>query len=127
MEETVKTDTPKGIHPDIWTAILKQQEQRGIQLDRLPLGAHIVLKTTNSTYVIKPEKGDWLIKGGNYFPEETCVTISGSTWGGSMIKSNWIGKDMFLEIWRHDGRPLLTSTIRQANIIFADGKRLPMW
>ncbi|KKK81395.1 hypothetical protein LCGC14_2813880 [marine sediment metagenome] len=119
---------PKGIHPDMWTAILKQKQQGGIQLDRLPPDVHLVVKTRNSTYIIKPDKNGWLIQGGIYFPKETHVGITGSTWGGNTIKPNWIGKDMNLEIWReNNNRPVTTSIIKQAIIIFKDGKQLPIW
>ena len=43
----------------------------------------------------------------------TLVTINGSTWGGSMIKSGFIGRGMHMEFAHPLFEPITTSVIRE--------------
>jgi hypothetical protein len=48
-----------------------------------------------------------------FCPEPTLVTIHGSTWGGSMIKADYIGRGMHLEFGHPANLPITTSMILQ--------------
>jgi hypothetical protein len=60
-------------------------------------------------------EGQALISGHPQFcPEPVLVTLEGSTWGGSMLKSRYIGRGMHLE-FRHPAYPvpIVTSRIEE--------------
>ena len=49
-----------------------------------------------------------------YCPEPVQVAISGSTWGGSMLKQRFIGRGMHLEFCHPEYRtPIVTSKIQE--------------
>ena len=49
-----------------------------------------------------------------FCPEPVQVAISGSTWGGAMLKQRYIGRGMHLEFCHPDYRtPIITSRIQE--------------
>jgi len=97
--------------------MIADQEGRGVQLSKQPIGTVIEVKTANSFYRIKVLPGNrFEVKGGTYFPEPTEVTIPGSTWGGSMLKMNWIGLGMHIEFNQYT-----TSEVKSLKIVAPDG------
>jgi hypothetical protein len=102
------------LDPRLADAIKQSEIDGGLFLKNLSAGDRFDVHTQNSVYrveVTDPQKNRVKIKGGNHLPEETDATISGSTWGGSMLKMGFVGMGMRLEVW-HDGRVLRTSTIK---------------
>ena len=99
------------------------QEQNGVKLEQLEIGTTIEAQTTNSLYYIKVlGSGRFEVQGGKHFPRPTTTFINGSTWGGSMIKTKWLGIDMRIEM----GHPLkasvlTTSPVQSLRIIGPDG------
>jgi hypothetical protein len=61
-----------------------------------------------------------LVQGGRYFPRPTKVRVTGSTFGGSVLKIGCIGLGLFMEMLV--GRNLVvTSRVRGINIERAGG------
>jgi hypothetical protein len=114
----------KNLHPDIIRNIEESQKNGGIQLDKLAAGTRIEAQTRNTLYRIKVlEDGRFEIHGGTYFPEPTIGGISGSTWGGSMIKGKWLGVDMHMELWHPSGDHgrITTTAVRSLKVLAHDG------
>lgn len=94
--------------------------KKGIDVSKLKPGTKIFVTTINNLYTITIIDGCKVkVKGGKYFPNEEEKIFCGSTWGGSMIKLNWIGYDMCMEF----GSQLyfvLTSRVQNAIILGDD-------
>jgi hypothetical protein len=95
----------------------------GIDISKLEPETIIEVQTKNSLYKIELTSNHFVFVEGGYFPERTKMIFTGSTWGGSMIKPKWIGKDMHLEFVfpNETGQPALprfvtTTRIREATI-----------
>jgi hypothetical protein len=71
------------------------------------------VRTLNHAYKIDYKgDGEALISGHPEFcPRPTLVRINGSTWGGSMLKQNYIGRGMRMEFRREDEPPITTSPV----------------
>ena len=81
---------------------------------RLRRGDHVILKTSNSVYIIDVlENGQYIVSGGwfdknNLAPTQT--TIHGCTWGGSIIKADIVAAcGLHLEF----GNKVITSKIKK--------------
>lgn len=94
-------------------ALIKQQEQLGgVDVSKLKPDTRIKLRTQNTEYNITViEKDKIVIQGGRFFPTPMEGRLNGSTWGGSMIKLNWIGFDMRMELVFKEGR-IQTSPVK---------------
>jgi hypothetical protein len=90
----------------------------GVHLADLPEGACLEVETENHLYlIVKTGSGVISISGHpNYCPDPIEVQLGGSNWGGSLLKSSYIGRGMRLEFW-HPAHDLVTTsrirTIRQ--------------
>lgn len=91
-------------------------EDSGIDLSKLKPGTWIEAKTKNNVYEITIlGDGKVKIKGGKYFSEPVERYFHGSTWGGSIIRANWIGYLMNMEIENKPRRrPIITTPVRSA-------------
>jgi hypothetical protein len=89
--------------------------EEGLYLERLPLGERIEVKTKHNTYLIENfGQGQILISGHpEYCPHPVLVDLFGSTWGGTMLKPGFIGRDMHLEFFHPRYGPVQTSRIRE--------------
>ncbi len=79
----------------------------------LPL-TRLRVRTHNSLYqltVLSPGELRVLIQGGRFFAEPVEASLGGSSYGGSMLKTRWIGLGMRMEIYGEDG-PVVTSPVR---------------
>jgi hypothetical protein len=98
----------------------KVEEQRrlgGINMTKLETGNRVEVKTLNSVYTMTLlENGNIMVHGGEHIPEPVEARLIGSTWGTPLIKQNWIGKGMRMEIV-YDGKKLLTSAVQGAKVI----------
>jgi len=94
--------------------IVRSEIEGGVYLKDLPGEITLEVVTQNRGYtLILRENGQALISGHPEFcPEPTLVHISGSNWGGSMLKSAYLGRGMHLE-YRHPNYrgPIVTSPI----------------
>src|SRR5579871_6185998 len=95
--------------------IVQSEIEGGVHLRDILPGTVLEVETENRAYTIRYEGcGRAFISGHPVFcPEPTLVTIHGSTWGGSMIKSDYIGRGMHLEFGHPAYLPITTSIILQ--------------
>jgi hypothetical protein len=94
--------------------IIRSEVEGGVYLKDLPDHSTLEIATRNRSYTLVVRgDGQALISGHPEFcPEPVLVQISGSNWGGSMIKSAFLGRGMHLE-FRHPmfRGPIVTSPI----------------
>jgi hypothetical protein len=92
--------------------------QEGVALHSLAVFDTICARTLNSDYTIfllNPETGRALVQGGRYFTEPAEATVSGSTFGGCMLKMGWLGLGLRIEICAR-GQRIVTSPIQSLRI-----------
>ena len=92
---------------------LIDSEHEGLYLRDLEAGDVVEIFTQNRVYrMIYEGDGEAMISGHPEFcPEPIPVKILGSTWGGSMIKTDFIGCGMHLEFRPAGTRRVTTSRI----------------
>jgi hypothetical protein len=91
--------------------IVQSEVEGGVHLDNLSVGDTLEVETQNRWYtIVYRGRGQVLICGHPKFcPAPTLVRIEGSTWGGSMLKSRFIGRGMRLE-FRHPAFKTVTTS-----------------
>jgi hypothetical protein len=117
--KTAADNPPKLFQPSshfsdvVNSNIVQSEVEGGVHLSDVPPGTVLEVETENRAYTIRYEGcGKALISGHPVFcPEPTLVTIHGSTWGGSMIKNDYIGRGMHLEFGHPTYLPITTSMI----------------
>src|ERR1700730_5760737 len=82
--------------------IIRSEVEGGVYLRDLPDESTLEVETRNRWYtLIVLGDGEALISGHPQFcPEPVLVRISGSNWGGSMLKAAYLGRGMHME-FRH--------------------------
>ena len=101
------------------------KQTRGIFIKDVPATTILEVRTLNSTYtmvVVDSFEKKVKVRGGQFIPELTDAILSGSTFGGCMLKEGWIGIGMSLEIFI-PGRelPWLTTSAVQTISVVASG------
>jgi hypothetical protein len=93
--------------------IIQSEIEGGVHLRDLPPGSVLSIQTKNRSYrMVVVGDGTVFISGHPEFcPEPSEVWINGSTWGGSMLKMNYVGRAMHLEFVHPVYRTILTSRI----------------
>ena len=93
--------------------IIQSEIEGGVHLGDVPPGTVLEVRTENRAYTIHYQGlGHALISGHPLFcPEPTPVTIHGSTWGGSMLRSKYLGRGMHLEFQHPVHSTIITSRI----------------
>jgi hypothetical protein len=89
--------------------------ENGIQIDRLQDMQLLKVRTVNSLYeftIISATEGLVLVRGGLHFPEWTPVGFSGSTLGGSFIKTKGIYLGFCMEFSLGEMRIFTTSPVQ---------------
>ncbi len=79
----------------------------------LPL-TRLRVRTHNSLYqltVLSPGESRVLVQGGQFFAEPVEASLGGSSFGGCMLKTHWIGLGMRMEIYGEDSH-IVTSPVR---------------
>jgi hypothetical protein len=110
------TWVPRRATLDGFVEELSKSESEGVRLTTLQPLTTLLVTTQNNLYrIIVREGANVLVKGGQFFPEFTDAHLTGSGFGGSMIKLAWIGVGLRMEIWS-DGRPIITSPVRLIRI-----------
>ena len=94
--------------------IIQSEIEGGVYLRDLPDDSTLEVLTQNRGYTIIL-KGDglaWICGHPEFCPEPVLVRITGSNWGGSMLKTAYVGRGMHLE-FRHPDYvgPIITSPI----------------
>jgi hypothetical protein len=87
---------------DVNHAIIQSEIEGGVFLHDLPPSTVLHIQTMHHCYTAVLLGGsDALISGHPEFcPDPVQVAIAGSTWGGSMLKLQYVGRGMHLE-FRH--------------------------
>lgn len=103
---------------DINLRIMQSERDGGIWLKDIKVNDTLKMVTQNTTYTIKKTADDdYLISGHpKRCPTPVHAFIQGSTWGSSMIRTEFIGIGMHLEVFIAD-KLTLTSQIKSAEII----------
>ncbi len=93
--------------------IVQSEIEGGVYLDDIPEGEVLEVETQNREYTIVFGRcGKELIWGHpQYCPDPVAVSITGSTWGGSMLKVRFVGRGMHLEFQHPTYRTISTSRI----------------
>jgi hypothetical protein len=104
----------RNLSDEVNSNIVQSEIEGGVYLKDLPEKATLEVETANRWYtIVLIQHAEALICGHpEYCPKPVRVQISGSNWGGSMLKAAYVGRGMHLE-FRHpdfDG-PIITSKI----------------
>jgi hypothetical protein len=94
----------------------------GVALTALEVCDTIHVRTRNSDYeifLLDPKSGRALVRGGEYFAEPLEATVSGSTFGGCMLKAGWLGVGLRMEIYTN-GRRTVTSPVQSLSVEHVD-------
>src|SRR6202047_2832383 len=95
-------------------SIIQSEIEGGVYLGDLPPSTVLHIQTMNHCYTAVLLGGSEALLSGHpeFGPEPVQVAISGSTWGGSMLKLQFVGRGMHLE-FRHPQypMPIVTSPI----------------
>ena len=101
-------------------------ELRGVLIKDIPANTVLQIDVKDAIFTVlvvdDPIRKMIKVQGSQYIPELTDATLSGSTFGGSMLKEGWIGIGMFLEILI-PGRelPRITTSMVQTISIVTSG------
>jgi len=93
--------------------IIQSEIEGGVYLRDLPCGAVLRIEMHDWTCtMIYCDDGEALISGHAVFcPSFVKVRVSGSTWGGSMLKQSFIGRGMHLEMLHPRYGVIVTSLV----------------
>ncbi|MFN0172474.1 MAG: hypothetical protein ACKV22_39225 [Bryobacteraceae bacterium] len=93
--------------------IIQSEIEGGVHMKDLPPGSVISIQTRNHLYNMVVLGVETALLSGHpeYCPDPTEVRIHGSTWGGSMIKTEFLGRGMCLEFEHPVYRTILTTRI----------------
>jgi len=94
----------------------------GVTLMALEACDTIHVRTRNSDYeifMLDPESGRALVRGGECFAEPVDATVSGSTFGGCMLKAGWLGVGLRMEIYAN-GQRTVTSPVQSLSVEHVD-------
>jgi hypothetical protein len=119
MDLTATVELPKLFKPhpnlsdQINSNVIQSELEGGVHLRDLPPGAVLEVQTCQRWYtIVNQGDGEALISGHpEYCPDPVLVKIHGSTWGGSMLKEQFIGRGMHLEFRHPAYLPITTSRI----------------
>lgn len=102
------------VEPRLRARIEDQQEKDGIDLAAIPEGGRVTFETQNTVYEIEKADGRiWLLTGGKRWSDanaKTRVYIVGSTFGGSVLKADWLGEGMNVEICEEVSQKVVTTS-----------------
>jgi hypothetical protein len=108
--------------------IIRQQNKGGLDISLLNRGTKLSIETKNSIYDFVIIEGcNITIMGGMNadgeirYPSPASAIFMGSTWGGSIIKANWIGEDMYMKV-KVGLNIFSTSVVKNVEIESANGE-----
>ena len=99
--------------------IIRSEIEGGVYLKDLPDQATLEIVTENRPYMltVRRDGSAWISGHPQFCPEPVRVRIAGSNWGGSMLKSKYLGRGMHLEFEHPSYRsPIVTSPIVEIRV-----------
>jgi hypothetical protein len=90
----------------------------GVALSDMAPVTQLLVRTNNTLYrivALHPHASAILIQGGRFFPEMAEGRLCGSSFGGGLLKTNWIGVGLRMEIYGAEGR-IVTSPVRSITV-----------
>jgi hypothetical protein len=96
--------------------IIQSEIEGGVFLNDLPPSTVLEIQTMHHRYTAVLLGGGEAMLSGHpkYCPKPVHVAIAGSTWGGSMLKLQYVGRGMHLEFHHPEyTRPIITSVIQE--------------
>ena len=101
---------------DVNHAIIQSEVEGGVFLHDLPPSTVLYIQTMHHCYTAVLLGGSEALLSGHpeFCPAPVQVAIAGSTWGGSMLKLQYVGRGLHLE-FRHPeyATPIITSPIQE--------------
>ena len=101
---------------EVNSGIVQSEIEGGVFLNDLPPSTVLEIRTLHHRYTAVLLGGSEALLSGHpeFCPEPVHVAIAGSTWGGSMLKLQYVGRGMHLE-FRHPEypTPIVTSPIQE--------------
>ena len=97
----------------------------GVDISQLEPLTRLYVQTQNTLYQLTwldPWESKIMIQGGQVFAQPTKASLCGSSFGGSFLKSKWIGRFMRMEVYA-GGRNIVTSPVRSVKT--EDSSNLP--
>ena len=94
---------------------MQSEIEGGVFLSDLPRYTVLEIHTVNRCYTAVLLGRDKALISGHpkYCPQPVLVDIRGSTWGGAMVKLDFVGRGMHLEFHHPQyDKPITTSTIQ---------------
>ena len=109
-----------NLSKEINEALSQSERDGGVYVKDIPVGDVIFIKTQNTLYSLRRVDWDTCEIYGNkrYCPFPTKCVVYGSTWGGSMIKVNFIGIGMHLEVGLLEEKTCKTVTTSKIEKVF---------
>lgn len=110
------TSIPRYCSLDGFTKLSESLE--GVALGALAGFDMICARTLNSDYrlfLLDPQKGRVLVQGGRFFVEPVEAVVSGSSFGGCMLKVGWVGIGLCMEICAN-GQRIITSPVQALRV-----------
>jgi len=115
-QERVMFAPHANLSEEVNSNIIQSEVLGGVSLQDLQPATVLLIQTCNHCYtVVLLNENSVLISGHpTYCPEPLLVVITGSTWGGSMLKRRYIGRGMHLEFCHPEYHtPIVTSPIQE--------------
>jgi hypothetical protein len=93
--------------------IVQSEIEGGVHLRDLTPGSVVSIQTLNHVYKIEVVEEDTALISGHprFCPDPIEVRIHGSTWGGSMLRTRYLGRGMHLEFEHPVHKTIVTSRI----------------
>src|SRR6202142_2703707 len=106
---------PPHLADDGNPSIVRSEIEGGVFLNDLPPSTILQIQTMHHCYTAVLLGGSEALISGHpeFCPRPVQVAIAGSTWGGSMLKLQFVGRGMHLEFHHPEyATPIVTSPIQ---------------
>jgi len=114
-DEPVPPEEPSEIWDEnVRKALVESEMQGGVDLEKMEVGKTLIVTTENRTYIIEKREDGFYISGHpKYCPKPIKGEILGSNFGGSMMKTNFLGRGMYMEFNTVDHPSTITGSAIQ--------------
>jgi hypothetical protein len=116
QESSSRCEVPEFCTLDGFAQVVERNG--GMDLNQLEPLTCLAVETDSAVFLmtlLNPSDGEVLIQGGEIFTQPFKAKIAGATFGGSFLKTRWIGVGMQMEICCNDGT-LITTPVRTVKI-----------